>query len=304
MIFVARELFFLYSVNQKRMTNAKRFKALLQSLVMVMVGILIGFLALLALLYFFQEKLIFFPQKLSKEEADNLVKRYSHIETISLKSGNNITIHGWLVKNSGLSKSPLIIYFGGNAEEVSYLIHYAEKVKGWSLAIMNYRGYGLSEGKPTEKNLYTDAISIYDYFTKRDDIDNERIVVMGRSLGTGVATYLAQMRQVKAMILVSPYDSLVSVARDHFPFFPVKLLLKHRFDSISRAPFISAPLLVLIASEDKIIRIRHSKKLAEKWGGPYSLKIIEGEDHNTIHDNEIYWKTINDFLVSVHPFNS
>ncbi len=266
---------------------------------MIIIGVLIGLFALLTLLYFFQEKLIFFPQKLSKEEAHNIGKRYSHIETISLKSGNHITIHGWLVKNSGMPKSSLIIYFGGNAEEVSYLIHYAEKVKGWSLAIMNYRGYGLSEGKPTENNLYADAISIYDYFTKRADIDNRRIVVMGRSLGTGVATYLAQIRQVRGVILISPYDSLASVAREHFPFLPVKLLLRHRFDSLSRAPFISAPLLIIGASDDTVIRIGHSIKLAEKWGGPHSLKIIEGEDHNTIHDNEIYWKTINDFLAKM-----
>lgn len=292
------ESFFLCIVLKKN-GGCKKFKALLQSLAMVIIGVLTGLFALLALLYFSQEKLIFFPQKLSKEEAHNISAGNSHIETISLKSSNHIIIHGWLVKNSDLPKASLIIYFGGNAEEVSYLVHYAEKVKGWSLAIMNYRGYGLSEGKPTEKNLYADAISIYDYFAKRDDIDNKKIVVIGRSLGTGVATYLAQTRQVRGVILVSPYDSLVSIAREHFPFLPVKLLLRHRFDSLSRAPFISAPLLIIAASDDNVIRIRHSIKLAEKWGGPYTLKIIEGEEHNTIHDNKTYWETINDFLTKI-----
>ena len=105
-----------------------------------MVGILFGLLALLALLYFLQDKLIFFPQKLPKEEADRLSKRYSHIENVNLKTGNNISIKGWLVKNSSLLKSPLIVYFGGNAEELSYLIYYADKVKSWSLALINYRG--------------------------------------------------------------------------------------------------------------------------------------------------------------------
>lgn len=281
------------------MADANRFKALLFSLVRIMVGFLLGIFVILALLYIFQDKLIFFPQTLTADKADRIAKRYSHnsrIEDISLKTEKGISIRGWFVKNSTLSESPLIIYFGGNAEEVSYLIYYTDKIKGWSLVLMNYRGYGLSEGKPTEKNLYADAISIYDYFTKRDDIDKKRIVVMGRSLGTGVATYLAKMRPVKALILVSPYDSLLSVAKEHFPFLPVKLLLRHRFDSLSRTPFITAPSLVLAASEDTIIPIRHSEKLAEKCGGPNSLKIIEGEDHNTIHENEMYWKTINDFL--------
>jgi uncharacterized protein len=278
------------------MKDAERFKTLLLSLLKIMVGILIGLLALLALLYFLQDKLIFFPQKLPKEEADRLSIRYSHIENINLRTGNNIIIKGWLVKNSSLEKSPLIIYFGGNAEELSYMIYYADKVKGWSLALINYRGYGLSEGRPSEKYLYADAVSVYDYFAKRDDIDNTRIVPIGRSLGTGVATYLAQIRPVKALILVSPYDSFLSIGKHHYPFLPVNLLLRHRFDSLSRAPLISAPLLVITAADDTIIPPKFSKRLAEKWGGPHSFKIIEGEDHNTIHDNAEYWKTINEFL--------
>ena len=104
------------------------------------------------------------------------------------------------------------------------------------------------------------------------------------------------MRPVKALILVSPYDSFMSIGKHHYPFLPVNLLLRHRFDSLSRAPLISAPLLVITAADDTIIPLKHSKKLAEKWGGPHSLKIIEGEDHNTIHDNAEYWKTINEFL--------
>lgn len=280
------------------MKDAERFKTLLLPLPRIMVGILIGLLALLALLYFLQDRLIFFPQKLPKEEADRLSTRYSHIENINLKTGNNISIKGWLVRNSTLLKSPLIIYFGGNAEELSYMIYYADKVTGWSLALINYRGYGLSEGKPSEKDLYADAVSIHDYFSKRDDIDNTRIVLIGRSLGTGVATYLAQMRPVKALILVSPYDSITSIGKHHYPFLPVNLLLRHRFDSLSRAPLISAPLLVITAADDTIIPLKHSKKLVEKWGGPHSFKIIEGEDHNTIHDNADYWKTINEFLES------
>jgi len=278
------------------MKNAEQFKTLLPPLLRIMAGILIGLLTLLAILYFLQDKLIFFPQKISEEEAERISKRYSFIENISLKTVNNISIKGWFVKNSTLQKSPLIIYFGGNAEELSYLVHYADKFKGWSLALINYRGYGLSEGKPSEKDLYADAVSIHDYFSKRDDIDNTRIVLIGRSLGTGIATYLAQMRPVKALILVSPYDSFISIGKHHYPFLPVSLLLRHRFDSFSRAPLISAPLLVITAADDTIIPIKFSKRLAEKWAGPHSLKIIEGEDHNTIHDNAEYWETIKEFL--------
>ena len=259
-------------------------------------GLLIVILALFVLFSILQGRLIFYPQRISDKEAEILMKRYSRVESVSLKTRDNLTIRGWFLKNSSSSKSPLILYFGGNAEEVSYLLDYAEKIKGWSWVLINYRGYGLSEGKPSETNLYRDAISLYDYFVKRDDIDKERFVVMGRSLGTGVATYLAQMRKTSAVILVSPYDSLVSVGKSVFPFLPVNLILRHRFDSLSRAPFITVPLLVLVASDDNIIPVQYSINLAEKLGAAYSLIIIKGEDHNTIHDNDNYWEAIDDFL--------
>jgi pimeloyl-ACP methyl ester carboxylesterase len=278
------------------MTQAERFRGIPLFLLRMIIGLLIVIVALFVLFSILQERLIFYPQRISDKEAEILMKRNSRVEPISLKTHDNLTIRGWFLKNSSSSKSPLILYFGGNAEEVSYLLDYAEKTKGWSWVLINYRGYGLSEGKPSETNLYRDAISLYDYFAKRDDIDKDRIVIMGRSLGTGVATYLAQMRKTSAVILVSPYDSLVSVGKSVFPFLPVNLILRHRFDSLSRAPFITVPLLVLVASDDNIIPVQYSRKLAEKWGAAYSLIIIKGEDHNTIHDNANYWEAIDDFL--------
>jgi hypothetical protein len=244
----------------------------------------------------FQEKLIFFPQPLSREEAATIRKMYLHAESIAIRTPDNVIIRGWFVKNSQLPVAPLIIYFGGNAEEVSYLVHEAEKVDGWSLALINYRGYGLSEGKPGEKNLCNDALVVYDYFVRRPDVDSGKIVVMGRSLGTGVAVSLASLRKVRGLILVSPYESLLSVAKEVYPFLPVSLLLKHRFDSAAKAPLITAPLLAIVASDDTIIHRRHSERLVEKWGGPHSLVAIEGVDHNAISDSALYWETIQRFL--------
>lgn len=264
--------------------------------------VLISFFLLLALLYFFQDKMIFFPQRLTAEESERIAhvqSQNSQIENISLKTEKHLHLRGWLVKNSNLQQSPLIIYFGGNAEELSYLIHYSRRIQGWSLALINYRGYGLSEGNPGEKNFCADATAIYDYFAGRPDIDKNRIVTMGRSLGTGVAVFLAKARNIKAVILVSPYDSLVSIGKEHFPFLPVRLLLRHRFDSLARAPLITSPLLVMVAPEDTIIPIKYSKRLAEKWGGPHIFISIQDEDHNTIHENEDYWKNINEFLAEV-----
>lgn len=271
-------------------------KAFLHAAARIAAGVLIGVLVVLSLIYMFQEKLIFFPQPLSGEEADTIAKMYPHAESIAIRTPDNVIMRGWFVKNSKLPAAPVIIYFGGNAEEVSYLVHEAEKFDGWSLALINYRGYGLSEGKPGEKNLCNDAIAVYDYFVRRADVDSGKIVLMGRSLGTGVAVSLASTRKVRGLILVSPYDSLLSVAKELYPFLPVTLLLTHRFDSIAKAPLITAPLLAIVASDDTIIHRRHSERLVEKWGGPHSLVTIDGVDHNTISDSAVYWETIHNFL--------
>jgi uncharacterized protein len=271
-------------------------KTFLHSAARIAAGVLFGVFVVLSLISMFQEKLIFFPQPLSREEADAISKMYPHAESIAIRTPDNVNIRGWFVKNSKLPAAPLIIYFGGNAEELSYLVHEAGKFDGWSLALINYRGYGLSEGKPGEKSLCNDAVAVYDYFAKRTDVDQNRIVVMGRSLGTGVAIHLSKMRAVKGVILVSPFDSLLSVAKELYPFLPVSLILTHRFDSIAKAPLITAPMLAIVASDDTIIHRRHSERLVEKWGGPHSLVTIEGVDHNEISDSALYWKAIQHFL--------
>jgi pimeloyl-ACP methyl ester carboxylesterase len=211
-----------------------------------------------------------------------------------MKDGTEV--RGWFVKNSQDEKSKLIIYFGGNAEEVSWMIDEMKKFKGWSAVLMNYRGYGLSDGKPGEKSLSNDSLEIFDYFSGRKDVDSKKIVIIGRSIGTGVAVYIAHERNVAGIILVSPYDSLSSVARGIFPYLPVSFILKHRFDSISIAPDIKAPALVLVASGDKTIPPAHSRKLAEKWGGNVEIKEIRGADHNSISDKEEYWQSMGGFL--------
>jgi uncharacterized protein len=259
-------------------------------------GVILGLSLLLFLLYMLQEKLIFYPQPISDVEAKRISGLRTGMEDVEIRTKDGISLRGWFVRNSALPESPLIIYFGGNAEEVSCNIFEADGYNGWSLALINYRGYGLSEGKPGEKNLFNDSLEIYDYFTRRNDIDSKRIIVMGRSLGTGVAVYVAHMRSVQAVILVSPFDSLTSLGKDIFPYLPVKLILRHRFDSIARAPLISVPLLALIASADDIIPRKHSEKLVEKWGGPRSLEIIDGRAHNSISNSEAYWHSIRKFL--------
>ncbi len=266
-----------------------------------MTGILIalGMAAVFVLYpYFMQERLIFYPQQLARERLAQIRQGLPEAEEARLVAPDGVALHGWFVKGRGEGPSPLLVYFGGNAEEVSATLPEAEGYsrEGWSVVLINYRGYGLSGGEPGERELFGDAELIYDEFAGREDVDAATVAVMGRSLGAGVAVYLASVRPVAGVVLVSPFDSLKSVAGRHYPFLPVSWLLKHPFDSLSRAPDVKAPLLALMGGEDRVIPAEHSLRLTEGWGGDYTLRNIKGEGHNTIPRNPLYREHIVGFL--------
>ncbi|OGA33584.1 MAG: hypothetical protein A3F75_12805 [Betaproteobacteria bacterium RIFCSPLOWO2_12_FULL_64_23] len=243
------------------------------------------------LIYFLQERLIFFPQPVAQDPLQ--ANPGAAIEEVSLVTADQVRLRGWLVKATP-TPAPLLLYFGGNAEEVSWLASTADRYAGWSLLLFNYRGYGRSEGKPGETELFADALQIHDYAAKR--AQGGRVAVMGRSLGSGVAVYLAAQRPVAGVILVSPYDTIESVAQGVYPFLPISLMLKHRFDSLSRAPGIKAPLLCLVASGDRVIPRPHSERLYAAWGGPRQWREIRPADHDSLAGEPEYWRAIAAFL--------
>ncbi len=261
-------------------------------------GLILGTYVIIVLFFFFfQEWFIFSPQPSPGDISRSMDEK--EVEAISVTTPDHVTLRGWYITDPEKQQSPLIIYFGGNAEEVSHMKNDAHKFDGFSLALMNYRGYGSSEGSPSEEHLYNDALTIYDYFAKREDVDQHSIVLMGRSLGSGVATYLAKHRQVAGLILVTPYDSIKRVAQNSFPFLPVPLILRHPFDAASLAPSIDAPMLSLTAEKDRIIPPGHAKALSDKWSGENSLVVIDGKGHNDICGSETYWKEIRAFLEKI-----
>jgi uncharacterized protein len=260
------------------------------SLIKIVVAVVVG---VPLLMWFFQEHMIFFPRRLDSRPVPR-----PNLEEVAIAVPDGVTLRGWFVKGT-VVPAPLVIYFGGNAEEVSWMAEFGDNFAGWSMLLVNYRGYGESEGRPGERALLADALAIYDYARKRSDVNPQRMAAMGRSLGSGVAVHLAAERAVRGVILVSPYDSLVEVGRRHYPFLPMSLMLRHRFDSLSRVPRIGAPLLCIVASEDRIIPPSHSRALFEAWRGDKDWREIPNADHNSIAGEPQYWRSIADFLKSV-----
>ena len=259
------------------------------------------YVGLCAVLYLLQEQLIFLSPPLADSNR-HAVRLLPGTTEIRITAHDGTELHGWL-RHTAQEALPrgLIIYFGGNAEEVSGQMHDAPMLAPWSFAAVNYRGFGLSEGRPGEDVLTTDALAIHDWLVKRADIDPDRIVVFGRSLGGGVAVQLAASRPVRAVVLVSPFDSLRSIATKQYPIFPVSLLLKHPFDSMALAPEIATPLLAMAGEHDRLIPPEYSRRLHDAWAGPKQWVLVPETDHNDIHTHPGYWPAIREFLSSVGP---
>ncbi len=252
--------------------------------------------------YLLQERLIFYPQK--GIFAPDL-ERYTPQEIrLRRQSGRQeVSLHGWLLQPQKKHKNPasLLIYYGGNAEEVSLNLRELERLPVDAFLLMNYRGYGLSEGRPGETDLVTDALWVLDTITARLGVVPQQVVLMGRSLGTGVAVQVAAQRTVAGLILVTPFDSLVSVARKHYPFLPVGRLLRHRFDSLSLASRQTQPALMLMAAADNIIPTPCSQRLVDAWGGEVTAVTLPAAGHNDIHLSSPYWAAIDTFLHKIFP---
>ena len=238
------------------------------------------------LMYLAQESLIFHPQPLSEERRAAIAAR-GVAESIFIE-GKEARLHAWHVKGE-----PLIMYFGGNAEEVSWMLNdAAARAPGLGWLLVDYRGYGSSGGSPSEAALVADAVGWYDEMKKQ----YKTIYAFGRSLGSGVAVQLAAQRPIAGVILVAPFDSMVELGKRYYPFLPVSWMLKHRFESVSLAPAIKSPLLGIVATADEIIPADHSKRLYDVWGGEKRWVGLEGAGHNSTDNAANYWPSILKFL--------
>jgi uncharacterized protein len=179
-----------------------------------------------------------------------------------------------------------LLYFGGNAENVAWsLPEFAGVFPEHSLYLLHYRGYGESTGKPSERAIHADALALFD----RVHAAHPEVVVVGRSLGAAVAVRLASLRPVDRLVLVTPFDSLARIAARHYPFFPVRWLLKDRYEAWRDAQRVSAPTLLLVAEHDEIAPRVHAEALFAQFPpGVARLEVVAGAGHNTISDSLEY----------------
>ncbi|MCC7327977.1 MAG: alpha/beta hydrolase [Burkholderiales bacterium] len=256
-------------------------------------AVAVAVLAIPAAAWFAQQRLIFFPQPVVSTA--HLPPRAA---PFAVTAADGTQLRGWIVPGSA-SPAQTIVYFGGNAEEVSWTLADARFPGEWSRVAFNYRGYGESEGTPGERALLADGLAIHDTVAAHDNVDRTRIVVFGRSLGTAVAAHVAAHRPVAGVVLVSPYDSIAAVGSHHYPWLPVSLLLRHRFEATRDARRASAAMLAIVASSDSIIPNERSRALYDAWAGPKRWLVVDEADHNTLGATREFWEGVAQFLAEV-----
>jgi hypothetical protein len=244
---------------------------------------LVAYLVLCAWVFATQRAQIYFPTPASDAADAQALWLESHGERIKV----------WAVARPG---PRALVYFGGNAEDVgANLEDFRQAFPAHSLYLVNYRGYGGSTGRPSEAALAADALAVFDHVHAR----HAEVSVMGRSLGSGVAVRLASERPVYRLVLVTPFDSLVSLAKEYFRWLPVGLLLRDRYDSAARAGRVAAPVLLVVAGEDEIVPMSRSQALAAAFPpGQARVVIAPGVGHNTLDLSPSYLRSVQGFLTS------
>jgi uncharacterized protein len=266
---------------------------IVEILKVLLLALVAGYAGVVLIAWLGQERLLFHPRPV---ETKPVVPAGWRAEEVAFTTRDGTRLAGVLALPP-IPKPPLVIYFGGNAEEVTSLAAMARDYYADRAALyVNYRSYGSSEGKPGEKVLVSDGIELFDWAQKRGDIDASRIAVHGRSLGTGVAIQVAAARPARCIVLTSPFLSAREVAKELYPWLPVTLLMRHPFDSAQRAPGMKTPALFIMGTADTLVPMDQSRQLADLWSGPKERLVLEGFGHNDVHVNPQYGATIRAFL--------
>ena len=259
------------------MRNTKMYNLFLISLVvLVYLSVTLG-------LYFFQRSLLYHPTE-NNYSGDKLTVK---IEKVNIKTEDNIDLIAWYHKKDNI-KFKTILYLHGNAGSLENRIHKINHFNDMNInfLLLSWRGFNGNAGKPSEKGLYQDARSALKWLINQG-INEENIIIYGESLGTGVATEIAQNRNFAGIILESPFTSMIAAGKSKYPIFPIKLLLKDKYESDKKIKNIKSPILIMHGEEDKIVPFWMGEKMFKLANEPKYSYFSNYDDHMMEFNNEL-----------------
>jgi fermentation-respiration switch protein FrsA (DUF1100 family) len=244
---------------------------------------LLIYLSVLFFLFFFQRNLLYHPN-VNKYFNDNLKV---DIRKVQIRTSDNISLLGWFHEKD-LYKFKTIVYFHGNAGKLENRIHKLNHFKDMNVnfLIISWRGFSGNSGKPSERGLYKDGKSAIDWL-KKMGLAEKDIILYGESLGTGIATQIAQNKKFAGLILETPFTSMVDAAKNVYPYIPVGLLLKDKYENEKKIKNINIPVLVLHGEADKIVPFKMGKKIYDMANQPKYSYFTKYDNHMMEYDEKL-----------------
>jgi len=252
----------------------------------IILGLVSFYVLLLVIIFSFQRNLLYHPS-MDNYLKDQVTNEPTGIEKVKITTADNIDLTAWFY-NKNMEKFKTILFFHGNAgslENRTYKLNHFKNLNV-NFLIIAWRGYSGNKGKPNELGLYKDAESAIEWLRIKGVIEKS-IILYGESLGTGVAVEVAQNKNYAGIILESPFTSMVNVGQKYYPFFPVRFLLKDKFESYKKIKKVSVPVLVLHGKKDKIVPFAMGKKMYEMANEPKFFYFQEYGDHMINYDTEL-----------------
>ena len=260
----------------------KYFYLALSSIILAYIGITI-------FIYFYQRNLLYHPSE-NNYLNDKINFDY---EELFINTDDEIKLRSWFLKKD-LSKFKTIVFFHGNAGNLLNRVHKLNELNKLDVNILliSWRGYSGNKGKPSEKNLYHDGKKVVEWLNEQG-INKNDIILYGESLGTGVATELASNNKFAGVILESPFTSIADAAKIYYPYLPINLLLKDRYDSKNKIKKINSPILIMHGKKDNIVPQIMGLELFEKANNPKFSYFPDNDDHMMDYNKELLSKIKN-----------
>lgn len=266
----------------------------MQLLFWILLAVAAVYLLILLFVYYQQSSIIYHPQQAIVTTPESVGVPF---EEVYFETEDELTLHGWFISVD--STAPTVLFFHGNAGNISGRMETLKLFHrlGLNAFIFDYRGYGQSEGRTTEKGTYRDATAAWDYLISERDIPKENIIIMGRSLGGSIAAWLSARVEPVAVVLESTFTSAADIAQDIYPWLPVRWLLKYRYNTMANLDKINAPVLITHGREDQVIPFHHGRQLMDAAKEPKAFIELSGA-HGTgfLETGELYRKNLKKFL--------
>jgi fermentation-respiration switch protein FrsA (DUF1100 family) len=239
-----------------------------------------GYVLLVAFVYVFQSRLIYFPDIPGRTLTATPAEIGLPFEEALIKTADGIGLHGWLVPAG--TDAPVVLFCHGNAGNISHRLDHLKLLHDMGLAVLlfDYRGYGKSEGAPDETGTYRDAQAAWEFLTRSKGVNPAHIVIFGESLGGAIAAHLAKdVGSAGALILASTFTSAPDLASQFYWYLPVRLLARFEYPTAEYVSHVRAPTLILHSRDDEIVPFAQGRKIFERAAGPKAFVEISG-DHN------------------------